>query len=265
MWPAREKVPVPPPCISYCCKQCFNMSMILMGKILSWYFFLGYVSTDVHTRLWETWELHAVICDREDWVIIAQNALVVSLRLNSVFMLGYPGAYAERALWPQLMVAWSGDLSSCTPVWGVLLMAAVLTQRQEVAPNQGRGARGQVPVPCPFLTWALACGPLCWALGRRRQRCWAVGPVSAGWAAVPHLLQGEEALGQAETSCGLGLACRPLLGSAELAHPLCNWAQYYLLVQDLYILINRPRCGVCGCNRSHSESSFCYCFERLYL
>lgn len=67
-------------------------------------FFLGYVSTDVHTRLWEAWELHAVICDREDWVIMAQNALVVPLRLNSVFMLGYPGSHAlgPSSWWPDL-------------------------------------------------------------------------------------------------------------------------------------------------------------------
>lgn len=262
MWPARKNVPTPPPCISCCCKQCLNMSMILLGKMMSCCFFLVYISTDAHTKLWETWELHAVISDIEkDWVIMAQNVLVVSLRLNSIFMLGYPVAYGERALGSQFAVAWCGELSSCTPVWGVPLMAAVLKWWQEVAHNQEKGARGHVSVPCPFLTWTTAHGPLGRALGKCRQRCWAVSTVHVAWAAVPHLLRGKEALGQAESSSRLGLACRPRLGSAELAHPCCNCTENYLLVQDLYILISM----VCGYNRSRSKSSFCYCFERLYL
>lgn len=85
------------------------------------------------------------------------------------------------------------------------------------------------------------------------------------WAAVPHLLLGKEALGQAETSCRLGLACRPQLVFAEWAHPCSDSAENYPLVQDLYILISIVWCGVCGYNRSHSESSFCYCFEHPYL
>lgn len=84
-------------------------------------------------------------------------------------------------------------------------------------------------------------------------------------AAVPHLLWGKEAPSQAETSCRLGLACRPQLVSAELAHPCCNCAENYPLGQDLYILISIVWCGVCGYNQSHSDSSFCYCFERQYL
>ena len=175
-------------------------------------FFLGYFSTDVHTRFWETWELRAVISHREDdWVTTAQNVLVVSLRLNNIFTLGYPVAYGERVLGSQLVVAWSGDLSSCTPVWGVPLTAAVLKWQQEVAPNPGRGARGHASASCPFLTWTTARGPLGWALDRCRQRCWAVTTARAAWAAVPHLLRGKEAPGQAETSCRLGLACRPQL------------------------------------------------------
>lgn len=116
-----------------------------------------------------------------------------------------------------------------------------------------------------FLTWTTARGPLGWALGRRRQRCWAVSAAHVARAAVPHLLRGKEARGQAETSCSPGLACRPQLVSAELAHPRCNCVENYLLAQDLYVLISVVWCGVCGYNRSHSKSSFCYRFESPYL
>lgn len=46
----------------------------------------------------------------ERQVIMAQNVLVISLRLNNALTLGYPMAYGEKDPRSQLVVAWSGEL-----------------------------------------------------------------------------------------------------------------------------------------------------------
>lgn len=84
--------------------------MILLGKMMSsWLFSCLYWYSCAHQTLRDS---KSSCCNQwqKDRVIMAQNVLVVSPRLNNTLTLGYPVAYGERDLRGQLVVAWSGEL-----------------------------------------------------------------------------------------------------------------------------------------------------------
>lgn len=86
--------------------------MILLGKMMSswlfsclhWYRCAHQTLRDLETSCCDQWQ--------KDRVIMAQNVLVVSLRLNYTLILGYPVAYSERDPRSHVMVPWFGELQA---------------------------------------------------------------------------------------------------------------------------------------------------------
>lgn len=157
---------------------------------------------------------------------------------------------------------------SCALIWGAAGQPGV-SHSQLLSWDGSRSLPGKgevqedlsTPYPLPHLNKS----PFGLGSGQAQAEVlWGDRSAHTAWAAVPHLLWGEGALGQADTfPCSLGLACRPQLVSAKLTHPCCNCTENYLLLQDLYILISMVWCVMCGYKWAHSESSFCHCFEPL--
>lgn len=159
--------------------------------------------------------------------------MVVSPRLNNIFTLGYP-------------VAWE-------PTHGGLIWRAgplhpsLGCPTHSCCPETVAGGRSQPRER--FKRTCLRLAPS--SLEQQLMALWAVLWAGAGRDArvlalrtspeqpVPIFSRGKRHQARQKPPAGwVWPADRPQLGSAELAHPCCNCAENYLLVQDLYILIS---------------------------